>query len=519
MKSDRLKQILLAATIGVFAFIGLGAWALASPVGSAPDDDFHLASIWCSLGDREGLCAPGESEQERVVSERLIYSSGCYAYHPDRSAQCPILDEPVVNTARGNFAGNYPPLFYAVMGVFASPDVAVSTVIMRLFNAAVLVGAVAAILALLRPGQRGPLIWSAVATLVPLGVFIVPSVNPSSWAVLAGLTVWLAVYGYFTAEARGRRIALGALALLLGVMGAGARGDSAVYVAFAGAVAMILSFERTRAWLKLAWLPIVLAAVSAAFFLSANQATGAAGVGVAAGVTDAEASVALDAAASDVAATSGSRLNDLLANIVYLPWLWSGGTGTWDLGWIDSPVPPSAWIGMLGVLVTLVMWGLRIMTVRKGLVMAAAALALTVIPLYVLYGMGMRVGQEVQPRYILPLVIIFVGAALFGFAKDHLGLSRLQGGVILAIVAVANSLSMHNVMRRYISGLGEGSGFNLNTNIEWWWSMPLSPMVVWFVGSAAFALTLAGLFLILYPKGERPSAPLEERAALPSRAA
>lgn len=504
MESSHWKRVLLAVATAVLAFAGLGAWAIASPVGAAPDDDFHLASIWCSLGDREGLCAAGDEDDERIVSERLIESSRCFSFSPAVSAQCPLDDEATVETSRGNFAGNYPPVFYSVMGVFASPDIAVSTVIMRLFNAALLVGAVSAILVLLRPGQRGPMIWSAVVVLVPLGVFIVPSVNPSSWSVIAGLTVWLATYGYFTAETRGRRIALGAIAAVLAVMGAGARGDSAVYVAFAALAAAILTFERTRSWARLALLPLAIIVIGAVFFLSAGQSTGAASVGVVEG-----------SGAAGPSGEAASPLNTLLANLMDLPWLWTGGTGTWGLGWLDTPVPPSVWVLMIGALTALVVWGLRIMDRRKGLVLILGLLALVAIPLYVLYGYGARVGEQVQPRYLLPLLLIVVGVALFGFARDHLGITRLQAGVVFGAVAVANSLSLHNNMRRYIAGLGD-AGFNLNANVEWWWAIPVQPMTVWFVGSAAFALMLVGLFLHLYPKGVRPTAPLVERAAFPA---
>ncbi len=506
------KRILLAVATAVLGFAALGTWAIASPVGAAPDDDFHLASIWCSWGDREGLCAPGDAANERTVPVEVLAWSECYAQKTEKSADCNIDETATVSTDRGNFVGAYPPVFYVVMGTFASPNVVVSTIVMRLFNAALFVGAVSALLALLRPGQRGPLVWGAVATMVPLGVFIVSSVNPSSWAILAGLTVWLAVYGFLTSETRGRSIALGAIAVALGIMGAGARGDSAAYVAIAAVAASILTFEKSRAWLKRAALPLGLAVIGGIFFLASRQSSGIAEAGIAAASSG-------DAASSTAAvAEAPSKTAMLLTNLMDLPWLWTGGTGTWGLGWYDTPVPPAVWVLMIGLLFALLLWGLRVMTLRKGAVMLLALAALTVLPLYVLYGKGLRVGEWVQPRYLLPLLILFMGLALYGFARDNLGLTRLQAGVIFAVLAVCNSLSLHNNMRRYITGLGDG-GFNLNANIEWWWSMPISPMVVWFLGSAAFALALAGLFLIFYPKGERPQMPLEERAAAPSLAA
>ena len=504
------RRLVLAVLTALLAFAGLGAWAIASPVGAAPDDDYHLASIWCALGDREGLCAPGDIEQERVVSERLIKSSACFAQHSERSAQCPLDDSRTIHTERGNFVGAYPPVFYAVMGVFASPDVALSTVLMRLFNAALFVGAVTAVMALLGPGRRGPIIWTSVAALVPLGVFIVPSVNPSSWAILAGLLVWISLYGWFVVETRGRRIALGSIAAVLGVMGAGARGDSAVYVAFAALVAMILTFRRDGAWWRKSILPFALIAVGAVFFLVAGQATGIAASGASAG----GGSGGGGGSAGGGAEVAMSPIAQLVSNLRDLPWLWTGGAGTWGLGWYDTTMPNTVWVVMLGVLFAILLWGLSAMNSRKGIALGLALLAFTVIPLYVLYGKGARVGEWVQPRYLLPLLLILVGIALFGFARDHLGFSRLQAAVLFVAVSVANSLSLHSNLRRYITGLDE-PGFNLNANIEWWWNIPVSPMIVWFGGSAAFALALAGLWLWLYPRGERiGESPRDEPAAV-----
>jgi hypothetical protein len=47
-------------------------------------------------------------------------------------------------------------------------------------------------------------------------------------------------------------------------------------------------------------------------------------------------------------------------------------------------------------------------------------------------------------------------------------------------------------MRRYITGTDD-QGFNLNSGIEWWWSIPVSPMAVFIAGS----LSYAGLVAIL----------------------
>ena len=43
-----------------------GSWAVTSPVGSSPDDDYHLSSIWCAGGERSGVCEVVEGEPEAL---------------------------------------------------------------------------------------------------------------------------------------------------------------------------------------------------------------------------------------------------------------------------------------------------------------------------------------------------------------------------------------------------------------------------------------------------------------------
>ena len=432
----------------------------------------------------------------------------CFAFKPDQSADCGYATDGEVSTHRGNFNGNYPPLFYGTMGIFASPDIGLSTILMRLFNSALFVGAVALVVTLLRRGQRGPLLWGAAVTMVPLGMFIVPSVNPSSWAVLAGLTVWIATAGYFTAVKRGSRIALGALAVLLAILGAGSRGDAAAYVALAAVVAAILTFRRARDWLKLAILPAAIIVIGAVFFLSTGQSTSYVSTAVIQGASDLQLA---DPGAAVASQGLGSSLRLLFENLLLLPGLWAGVLGSWKLGWLDTPMYDTVWVATIGAFSAVMFWGLRVLRGRKALALALVLLALVVVPLYILYGLNARIGEEVQPRYILPLFVMFAGVALYGFTRDDLGLSRVQASIVLFGLAVANSLALHMNMRRYITGI-DFKGANLNSNIEWWWAIPVSPMVVWFAGSAGFALLLFGLYFVLFTSAGRRLMPQTEGA-------
>src|SRR6188768_2886614 len=123
----------------VLAFLALAAWALASPVEAAPDDDYHLTSIWCANGGSD-YCEPGSEDSTRWVNPAFD-GVACFAQHEEVSADCqddlwaaPMV--PSLETDRGNFVGEYPPVNYALMRLIAGPDIQSSAITMRLMNAA-----------------------------------------------------------------------------------------------------------------------------------------------------------------------------------------------------------------------------------------------------------------------------------------------------------------------------------------------------------------------------------------------
>ena len=486
--TQRMRRPLVAVAIALLALLSFGSWALSSPVGSSPDDDYHLVSIWCGLGEREGLCESGTKDSERLVQTRLVDGHTCYAAKPNENGNCSPADDAYTLTERGNFAGSYPPVYYATLGVFASTDVSASTITMRLFNSALFIGIFTALFFLLGRGSRGPLIWSGIVGLVPLGMFIVPSVNPSSWAILVISSLWVALVGYFSATQRSRKIGLGGLAALLAIMGAGSRGDTAAFIAFAAVAAMILSFQNNKRWWKSAVLPLAVIVLGVYFFLSSGQSAGITGI---------------DGTQEPVTHSLGETLRHALDELQKLPFLIGGVSGLWGLGWLDTYLPVIVPGLMIVLFAGLCFWGMRVLNWKKSLVLGLTGFAIAFMPMWVYVREFISVGEGVQPRYILPLIIMFAGVAVFGVKQDSLGLNRGQAGVIVVGVAIANSISLFYNLRRYLTGL-DYQGLNLDSNIEWWWNIPISPMTVWAVGSLSFALLLLGLMLVLFAKEAGP---------------
>lgn len=488
---NRIRRLGPLALTPVLALVALFAWVFASPIGAGPDDDYHLISAWCSGPTAGETCAPVEGDPtSRHIPEELVGIS-CYGQHEERSAACQegyfdgdLLDDLVVSD-RGNFVGEYPPVYYAVLGLFTGLDVQLSGLLMRAFTVVLFVGLMTALYLLLPVSRRATLIVGWLVTTVPLGIFLLASNNPSAWAAIGVGTSWLALLGYFETSGK-RRVALGALYALGVIMAAGSRGDAALYVGFATAVVLVYVFRPHRRFLLAAILPVVMGLVALGFLLAARQI--GSGVG---GFTGEQTPGTGDGQAADAGLTGFARL---AYNALNIPSLWAGVFGQWGLGWLDTTVPAIVLFGALGSFLVATFLGLRGLTPRKGIVVAAGALVLFAVPLWVLQQGGQLVGEQVQPRYILPLIVLLGGLLALGVPR--VTWTRGQLLIVAAALAVANAAALSANIRRYVSGVGEGS-FNIDARIDWWWDVPFSPMTVWIVGSLAYGALVALLALRL----------------------
>lgn len=475
----------------VLAVLSLGAWAFASPLGASPDDDFHLASIWCSQSTPESTCAVDTETGERSVPVVLLRSP-CFAHNPDATAACQteFFADPSARdySDRGNFFHNYPPVYYATMGVFASDNYLVSAIVMRFVNILLFVGITTVLFLLLPERRRATLLWAWIITTVPLGLFLVASNNPSSWAITGVGSAWLALLGFFETTGR-RRIGLGIAFVATALMAAGARGDGAIYIVLSIGIVAVLTFRPERAW----WLRLVLpalVAVGAVLFYVTSQQSGVASVGLGTGTGAASGpSAALDA------------FSLLAYNLLYVPAIWSGifTGGGWTLGWFDTEMPAIVIFAASFVFAGIIFAGLRRTNVRKTLMFVGIILVLWLLPVYVLVAGGNVVGENVQPRYILPLFVVLAGVSTLVVRKSGMRLSSLQGALIVVALSGAQAIALHSNLRRYVAG-SNVAGFDLDDRIQWWWDMAISPMGVWAIGSLSFA----GLLAILVASIVRP---------------
>jgi hypothetical protein len=259
-------------------------------------------------------------------------------------------------------------------------------------------------------------------------------------------------------------------------MAAGSRGDAAVYAGFATALVLFYAFRPHRRYWLSAILPVVMGLVALAFLLRAGQV----GTGV---VGFSESGVEHSGVGGD-GTDSLSGLGLLAYNAMNVPFLWLGNLGEWGLGWLDTTMPAVVTFGAVTAFVVAGFLGIRALEWRKAVIVAAVAVVLWVLPLYVLQQGGQIVGQQVQPRYLLPLIVLFGGVLALGAPRVRWRRGQLM--LVAGGLSVANGVALHTNLRRYLTGIDTG-GVNLNSGIEWWWDVPFSPMVVWIVGALAYA--------------------------------
>ncbi|MGH9269990.1 MAG: DUF2142 domain-containing protein, partial [Ilumatobacteraceae bacterium] len=151
MSSSDRRRVGMAISVAILTVTVGAAWALSSPVGSSPDDDFHLGSIWCSdlaPGDVcvEGPRTPGFYDRRVDVPAPVARPTlDCFIMRPSEAAGCatPAADQPGLFPSRANF-DYYPGGYYDLMAPLVSDRPAVSVLGMRLWSWVLCCGLIAA---------------------------------------------------------------------------------------------------------------------------------------------------------------------------------------------------------------------------------------------------------------------------------------------------------------------------------------------------------------------------------------
>ncbi len=472
-----MRRVVPLIVAVVAALVAGVSWSISSPPGSTPDEDYHLASIWCPPPvARTGctLTTDGAGKVSIVIPSRVADTSRCYAYNADASGEC-VLEIPAGSvSSRDRYdTGQYPGGYYYVMHLFVGKDVYSSVYLMRTVNLvlAILLGT-GLVLASTRPVRR-ILAYAVATTFVPMGIFLVASVNPSGWALVGVTTAAFAMHSYWLSETRNRTLANGALAAIGLAMAMSSRADASLYSVIAIAALTVLNYRQVRRHLWRLVLPLVATVLCAVVYFRSTQAAGA---------------------ASGSLFGSGGQEQDQVGlvtnNILGLPYLLFGNQGfgrLGNLGWLDTPVPLLAGLAMIMACTFMLMAGLSRMSPMKAVVTAGGMAVMIGLPLFMLQMSNQVVGDYVQARYLIPLFPIMSLVLLTGRRPDQsVRLGTLQAFVVWGLVSLAHAMALLVNIRRYVTGL-DGATIP-GAGVEWWMPGLPGPRITWIAGSLAFAV-------------------------------
>jgi len=320
-------------------------------------------------------------------------------------------------------------------------------------------------LTVLAPAIRSAVTVVTAVVLVPLGLFIIPSTNPSSWTVTGVIFLW--AFGLALAQRTSwrsqRTWLLAVFTCLSAFLAIGSRVDASAFVALVVIVVFVLTgWTKARA----SWISFVVLLVLAAIGLVQFATFGTPGSGVSGGMGGTEPGPGL-----------------FLTNVVYLPVYWSGAVGGMALGWNDTALPPLVFVFGLLSMGALMARGLQDVSRSKGIALLVSLGALVAVPLVFLQREGLGVGEVVQARYLLPLMLVLMltlslRVPLGRSTDGGLQLPGVLAWVIGVGIAAAASVSLWVHAHRYTAGNERGL-FDIDLVLEWTGllSIPLPVMV------------------------------------------
>lgn len=220
------------AAFGLF-FALSAAWAVATPLGAAPDEPTHMVrAVAVSYGQITGtgptqLRSIGTDLWQRYQPVRVPQSVaalspevGCFAFRPGTTAACVrTLNDSAALVDSATYAGAYNPAYYLLVGwpLRLVPGMA-GMYFARLVSAA-LCAALMAWAASIARGVGRLAFAGVAAAATPAALFLAGTVNPNAPEAASGLLVWAALGAIALdpdPEKLGRRV--GALALGAGVL-------------------------------------------------------------------------------------------------------------------------------------------------------------------------------------------------------------------------------------------------------------------------------------------------------------
>lgn len=477
MRSLKAQNHVIAGALAFFfAVVALMSWSVSSPAAAAPDEGYHLASIWCANGPSEGHCeykgsAPNIS---RYVPQEVY--NWCYQHESTKSAACSaqVAQGSLTNATRSGEAT----VWFRFLELFSGEPVPTHVVLIRLVSSVLSLLVLAITYLISERRHRFAIVLVAGLMYMPHGIYLISASHPSGTVTVLA-TASIVLINQLIQKSMPRRRMRIAIPLLLISMALLYDIRTEVF----GYVALVSILLGTIHWTSTSTKPTS----SKALYVLGGTALAAISVMALQKFSPTLLPLTVNVWGDSPLGEGRADWNVLTTNIQNLPSLFIGNFGLWGLGAIDVPIPMLVWTLVTSLVVAAIAISLYFSARSNIFFFSVMSIFMFWLVLQILQSSKLYVGEELQPRYMLPLMsmVFVVMIANSGMKRPESPNLKFLIFTSVFFSSISNSISLWTTLRRYTSGL-DSAELDLNFNREWWWNFALDPNQVWAIGTLAF---------------------------------
>jgi len=369
--------------------------------------------------------------------------------------------------------------FFDTMRAMAGTNVELSVQVMRIFN--VLLAAFMFFWALKSANwaiaRSLSLTWGV--AMVPLGIFFVASVNPSSWTIIGVGTFWVFLASLLidSTKTRGRLISLWCGVFASALLAITARTDSGMYLVLTTIAVIIWRWKYISTHLSNKLRLILSLGLSAVILFTVwvqLRRYGSFPFQFPGAQTENDQPVPAIKTLLEVPSFLYGLFGGQSARTLPRDSLGAQGLEgyrpvgfTQGLGWTDTQLPSLVALIIGAVVLAMTLMGWRKYEKTRALAFLFLGTAFLAQILLMRSFFDFSAGAFIQPRYLFPLAIVAIGVALALKTRDRY-LNRFQALSVTALLTLAGSIAWLAVSTRYAIG-PEAAYTNFGQPIEWWW--------------------------------------------------
>ena len=458
MRGTFKQQASIVAMFSACAlFITLGCWALSSPKTADTDGYYHISSIWCGWGEKDGTC---EYAAPRVGAEDLE------VFIPSMTPQTLAISS--MQVGRAALPGQQS-AYYKIMRIFVSANSTQSILVIRLFNSLLASVVFFFLLYLTRSRVRLAVVGSWTFTIVPVLISTLPQLNPRSWAFLGVMSSWAFLHTGLSTENSDRNrkrlsFVFFGITCLLAIC---TRWDATLFITFTSSVIILghLFKKQLLHWKHFFLISIVSIigyfmaitfAPRSAYFLKVEFPP------------------------------LYSKQQYFLFMFVHIPENIFNAVG---LGYRQDDLGP----GLIGIIGTSLLVIFVVSVMRNSSMVQTSIFTLYSLMFFFAMFHVLDFGLQPPPGiYIAALLTALLGTATLYTSQDYLLMTTFtQRATIISVLSFSHLLSLYAKFESSVrEGIYTGPSEKLSLNGGWWWNTPISPNFVFAIGGLSFALWL-----------------------------